>query len=241
MLGCLPHPAELVICDIYKKMNLLESFKEKIKNEYGFEGIVRVLGSTSRIPKEFYHSTLIVGATNVPDVVDLNLIKPGTLIIDDSAPHCFNPEDATRRFRVKEDVLFSEGGVLWSSDPITQLRHVDLRMERRAGLFYREVIARSRPQRITGCVFSSLLSTCFQDVEPTVGKVEDRVALKHYQKLVSLGYRAFNLHCGGFLLPQTSIENFGRNFGRNQYAGRPNYGEVVPQMVAAEDGFKQSW
>jgi hypothetical protein len=77
-----------------------------------------------------------------------------------------------------------------------------------------ELVRRYDPFRMTGCVFSSLLSARYQDLKPTLGLVNDHAALQHYQKLIALGFRAFDLHCESYLLPQAGISNFRRRFGR---------------------------
>ncbi len=220
MLRSLPHPAEITLCDLYSKLDSLEEIRKKLVNELDFNGPVKVVGATNGLPKGFYHSTLIVGATNVPEVLDIGLVKEGTLIVDDSGPHCFKTEDAMQRFLDRKDILFSEGGSLLSPDPVTQLRFLPQEAEHRAGHFYRKVFANFNPFRITGCVFSSLLCSLYDELEPTVGLADDRESLLHYQKLISLGFRAADLHCEGRVLPQENIRNFHRRFGEFRHGQR---------------------
>ena len=214
LLRCLPHPAEIILCDIYSKMFSLESIKKDLVDGLSFKGLIRTASVTSRVPREFYDASLIVGATNVPEVLDLDLVKGGTLIVDDSAPHCFNTGEAVQRFLTHGDILFCEGGTLKSPDSVTQLRHIDQRSEQKAARFYNELIARFRPNRITGCVLSSLLSARFETAEPTLGLVDDVAALQHYRQLEALGFRAYDLHCDSYLVPQAGIGSFSRRFGR---------------------------
>ena len=213
MLRSLPHPAEITLCDLYSKLDSLEGIRKELVNELDFRGPVKVFGATIGLPKEFYRSTLTIGATNVPEVLDLGLVKEGTLIVDDSGPHCFKTEDAMRRFLDQEDILFSEGGTLHSPHPVTQLRYLPQQAEHRAEPFYRKFFANFNPFRITGCVFSSLLCSLYAELKPTVGLADDRESLLHYQKLVSLGFRSADLHCEGKVLPQENIRNFQRRFG----------------------------
>jgi len=213
MLRSLPHPAEITLCDLYSKLDSLEGIRKELVNELDFRGSVKVFGATIGLPKEFYHSTLTIGATNVPEVLDLGLVREGTLIVDDSGPHCFNTEDAMRRFLDQEDILFSEGGTLHSPHPVTQLRYLPQQAEHRAEPFYRKFFANFNPFRITGCVFSSLLCSLYDELKPTVGLADDHESLLHYQKLVSLGFRSADLHCEGKFLPQENIRNFQRRFG----------------------------
>jgi hypothetical protein len=63
-------------------------------------------------------------------------------------------------------------------------------------------------------VLSGLLSTRFEDLEPTVGWVDRNMCLKHYDRLQQLGFEAAALHYGSHMLAQEAIGNFRRRFGR---------------------------
>jgi len=213
MLKCLPHPDKIILCDIYSKLSLLESIRKELVHDLGFTGSVSVLGATGSIPQEFYESTFIVGATNVPDVLDIECVNEGTLIVDDSAPHCFKAQDAVQRFLAREDILFTQGGMLQAPDTVRQTRYLPRQMEQKAPDFCREVLARYELSQITGCIFSSLLATRYEELEPTVGPVGDEAAWQHYQVLLNLKFRAFALQCENYLLPQAGIMNFRHRFG----------------------------
>jgi hypothetical protein len=213
ILRCLPHPAEITLCDLYGDKNSLESIGKELVDELGFQGSIRMLTATTRIPQEFYSSTFIVGTSNVPEVLDLELVKEGTLIVDDRRPQCFKVEDGLRRFETHEDILFTEGDTLQSPSPVLQLRYLPRRAEEKAAKFFQKVYAQYQPFQVRGCVLSSLLSTRFEELEPTLGFVDDHAALQHYQKLLALGFRAFDLHCEDYILPQERIRRFRQRFG----------------------------
>ena len=46
------------------------------------------------MPPDVYEASFVVGATNAPDILDVDRLQPGTLIVDDSAPHCFRSDKA---------------------------------------------------------------------------------------------------------------------------------------------------
>jgi hypothetical protein len=75
MLKCLPHPAELMLCDLYAKKASLKAIRDQLVSELGFHGKIQLLFSEVELPEEIYNATLIVGATNVPDVLDINQVK----------------------------------------------------------------------------------------------------------------------------------------------------------------------
>jgi len=74
------------------------------------EVFIQTTSGGPSIPDELYECTFIVGATNVPNVYDVFKAKPGTILVDDSFPHCFDSHKAFQRFNERSDVLFSEGG-----------------------------------------------------------------------------------------------------------------------------------
>ena len=212
MLRCLPHPAEFTLCDIYSTINLLESVQKDLKGELGFKGPIKVFRVTDGMPSEFYNCSLLVGATNVAEVLDLERVKPGTLIVDDRRPQCFKAEDAVRRFLSKGDILFTEGDTLQSPTVITQLKYIPRQALQRLGR-PAEAFTRFNPFRIHGCVLSSLLSARYDDLRPTIGFANDRDSWLHYQKLSSLGFQAAGPHCEQFVFQQEQIRNFRARFG----------------------------
>ena len=215
MLKSLPHPQEITLCDVYNKLEFLEGIRQEIINDFGFPGKVRIVASQTDVPPEIYETSLIVGATNAPDVLDITRVKPGTLIVDDSAPHCFTAELAIKRFQEQEDILFTEGGNLRSPHPFSRLRYLPRHAEKSLSSSEVEDFFNGNPFNITGCVFSGLLSSRFDHLKPTVGEFDWRMSIQHYELLNELGFRSADLHCGDYVLPETSILNFKHNFGNS--------------------------
>jgi amino acid adenylation domain-containing protein len=215
MLKCLPHPAELMLCDLYAKKAFLEQIREQIISELCFQGNIQLLFSEVELPKEIYKATLIVGATNVPDILDINLIKPGTLIVDDSGPHCFKTELAVKRFQAHQDILFTEGGVLKSPQPVQTViylpRHLENSLSHKQQQAFIKLI-KHNPFEITGCVFSSVLSSV-EKLKPLVGLVQLNDSVKHYETLKAKGFQAADLHCEDYVLPEAAINDFRIRFG----------------------------
>ncbi|NES23781.1 MAG: hypothetical protein F6K41_33900 [Symploca sp. SIO3E6] len=214
MLKCLPHPQEITLCDIYSKLEFLENIKQDLVQRLGFKGQINVALSKTTVPEVIYDSTLIVGATNVPDVLDIRQVKPGTLIVDDSGPHCFSVEQAIQRFQEQEDILFSEGGMLRSPSPITTTVHLQPSVEKILNKAQRAAVFNSNPFNIMGCGFSGLLSSKFEQLEPIVGMGDGEESQLHYQILQELEFEAGDLHCEHYVLPKTSIANFRHHFGK---------------------------
>jgi len=213
MLKSLPHPREIILCDVYNKRDFLAQIREELVTKLGFSGKVLIAASQAELPPEIYDATLIVGATNAPNVLDIKRVKPGTIIVDDSAPHCFAPEEAIARFKQQEDILFTEGGVLRSPLPLTELRYLPSRVEQAMSYSQKQATFNRNPANITGCVLSSLLSSRLEKIEPTVGIYEGQKSILHYQTLTELNFDGADLHCGEYALDESSIQNFRHRFG----------------------------
>jgi predicted amino acid dehydrogenase len=211
MLKSHPHPKTIILCDLYSKLDVLEKLKHEIVADLGFKGTVHIAHSQVQAPAELYEATLIIGATNVPEVLDIMRVKPGTLIADESMPRCFNRELAIQRFEKHADILFSKGDNLKSPHPIQQISYMPQTLE--------EILPRytSRDQfAITRCVLSSLLSAQFKNLKPTVGLVQVDASLQHYTMLHQLGFESGDLHCETYTLDPTTIQRFRQHFGNGK-------------------------
>jgi hypothetical protein len=214
LLRCLPHPAEIRLCDVYSKRDALIELRREVVEDLGYRGPVHVLEARETVPRELYQSSLVIGATNVPDILDVEQLRPGTLLVDDSSPHCFRVDRAVRRLRERQDILFTEGDTLRSPHPLKQVLYVPADIERVLPAIPAEVIGNYDPHNITGCVLSSLLSARRADLPPTIGLVGTRACLDHFQTLEQLGFGSA-LHCDGRTLDDEGVRDFRRRFGRD--------------------------
>jgi hypothetical protein len=213
LLRCLPHPAEIRLCDVYSKRHALLELRREIREDLGYGGPVRVLEARGAVPPELYESSLVVGATNVPDIVDVEQLQPGTLLVDDSSPHCFRVDRAAHRLRQRQDILFTEGGMLRAPDPLDQVLYIPADLEEVVPAVPAELFSNYDPRHITGCVLSSLLSAQRMDLPPSVGLVGLPMCLDHYQTLEQLGFQAAALHCEGYAVEEDAVAAFRDHFG----------------------------
>jgi acyl carrier protein len=213
LLSCLEHPTEIRLCDVYSKRDALLALRREIVEDQGNRGAVQLLEARGAVPPELYESTLIVGATNVPDILDVDRLRPGTLVVDDSAPHCFRVDRALRRLRERNDVLFTEGGMLCAPSPLERMLYVPADLEKVMPTLPAELFANYDPRHITGCVLSSLLSARDEALPPSLGLVGPTTCLDHYRALERLGFEAADLHCENNGLEEDAIERFRHRFG----------------------------
>lgn len=212
ILDRLPHPASILLCDLYLKRSLLEETRGRLREEHGYQGPVDIIESQAgRVPPDFYRSTCIVGATNVPGILDVPSLRPGTLIVDDSAPHCFDSDQVMRRIRERGDLLVTEGGFVRLPERAPQILYRPESIER--ALRGRPVDRPFHADEITGCVLSALLNTADPSLPRTIGQVTIEASRRHHEKLLELGFQPADLHCLGEKIPPTLIETFRTRFG----------------------------
>src|SRR5439155_10855092 len=172
MLTCLPHPREIAVREVFGKRDRRGALGQAMRGRLGFRGAVRLLPSRGEARLELYGASLIIGATNVPDLLDVDRLSPGTLIVDDSAPHCFRPSEAFRRLEHAGDILFTEGGVLTASEAIPQLRYLPTGLAPMREAWMEHFPVADDRRVIAACMLSSLRSARFPVLCPPVGAVE---------------------------------------------------------------------
>ncbi|ATB30894.1 AMP-binding protein [Melittangium boletus] len=214
LLRTLPPPSSLRLCDVPARREHLVRLLEELSLEPGYRGPVEVtLVSGDSVPDEVYASSLVLSATNVPHLLDVNRLRPGTLVVDDSAPHCFEPRRAIRRFQEKRDVLFSEAGALRSHRPVGEIRELtfatgwDQRIRAALKLLH------PTEDTLMGCVFSSILSSRFTDAPCLVGTPTLRDLELHYRKLRELRLEAARPYVEDYLLDEDLVGMFRARFG----------------------------
>ena len=213
MLSVLPHPRRILLCDVFGKRAWLDQVAREVVGDLGFKGRVAVAAPGPEMPPEIYESGVIVGATNVADILSIGAVRSGTVIVDDSAPHCFAAADAIRRFEAERDVLFTEGGVVQLPRPWRHLRYLPHRVERMLRPDFVEAMLNRDPFHLGSCVLSSLLSAGGEGLVPTLGLPDEASCLEHYRGLRRLDCGAATLHCEGYVLPRPEIEAFRSRFG----------------------------
>jgi predicted amino acid dehydrogenase len=217
LLRCQAHPAGIVLCDLFARRDRLEAARRELRERLGFAGEAEVAAVGSALPSEVYDSTLVLGATNVANVLEVGRLKPGTLLVDDSAPHCFDTRAAVERFEACGDILFSEGGLLQAPAAIGKLTHLPAELP--AHLHW-DVMAHNDPFSLFGCMLSALLGARDETLQPTLGQVALADCLDHYEALQELGFGAADPRCDDYVPAAALREAFRRRFGRESGAGQ---------------------
>jgi hypothetical protein len=148
-------------------------------------------------------------------VLDVDRLRPGTLILDDSAPHCFSVPRAIARHEARRDILFTEGGVVRVADEISRTRYAPSSLSAATVRQEMPYFAPADTRAITSCVLSSLLTMRCDDLAPTTGSDPGLAECSaHYRALESYGVENGALHCDTYVLDAQRVAEFRDRFGR---------------------------
>jgi NADPH:quinone reductase-like Zn-dependent oxidoreductase/acyl carrier protein len=227
MLEVLPHPNELVLCDLFANEEILGEFARVVQDEHGYRGTVRVVQSTGGVPDEVYAASTILAAVSVSEIIDPERLQPGTIVVDDSYPPAFHLDRMVRRATKSADVLFSNAGMLRLPRPVYETFVLpaggETVLERFGVAAFRDEMARD-PNELTACVLSSVLTNRYAGFDPTLGMARTEDLVRHYLGLESLGLRAARLQCENYFVPDSIVCRFAGRYRR------------LPAPLAAEHG-----
>lgn len=215
-LEVLPRPHELLLADPYLKEHDLLTFRDEIVHS-GYRGSISLHPNGGGIPPSVYEASFLVGTTSIPGILDVNKLRPGSVLVDYSFPPSFRVSDALKRFEHQNDVLFTTGGELSFSDPIRETVYLPSRARELTGnLDPRQLamMAGRNAREITGCVVVSLLTDMERDVKATLGPVAKEDVLAHYQFLAKQGFKPARLQMQRYFLDAKRVESFAKaSFG----------------------------
>jgi hypothetical protein len=218
LLEVLPHPRQMVLCDLFAKQDVLDSLARAVRQEHGYRGTLSVVRTQGKVPDRVYEASTILAAVSVPDVLDAARFRPGTIVADDSYPPAVNLASAVQRAEKHGDLLFSNVGMLRLPSPIRETVIVPAGsegvLERFGVAAFRDEVVRD-PQELTACVLSSLLTGRHEGFEPTLGLAGVLDLISHYRGLEALGITAAGLQCETYFVPPELIDRFRSHHGRS--------------------------
>ncbi|WP_167746273.1 hypothetical protein [Streptomyces melanosporofaciens] len=185
-------PAHLVLCDVAGSAPRLRALATELRGS-GLAGSVATAESAPALPAAVYQADLIVTAVSGGTaVLDIDRLRPGTVVVDDSFPHCFDTAHALARMRGQRDVLTVGGGLLAVGD--TE-RYIADNLPPAAASGYAE---RSwLPGTVASCRLESLLHTAVSGLPLVHGLVNASHAHAYWDAVEAAGVSAAPLHLLG--------------------------------------------
>jgi hypothetical protein len=182
-LGLKHFPASLTLVDIPSKRKVLEKLATELCTSYSFpldRLFIVTADPLKGLPKNFYDTTtLYFGATSAADVLDINQVRPGAVIVDDSFPTCFNLNQAIQRAQQKGDFIATIAGALGSLPEIKHHLVVDTSYS---------VLQNSSPfpNTLTGCIASVAVLNQL-NLPLSIGKPREQIILEKYYSFKAHG------------------------------------------------------
>ncbi|MFF7176677.1 amino acid adenylation domain-containing protein [Streptomyces pseudovenezuelae] len=109
-------PARLLLCDLPGTAPRLHGLAAELSADHPLTPVRVVEADGARtLPAEIYEAADVVVAAvsgGTTTLLDVDRLRPGTIVVDDSFPHCFDTARALRRMREAGDVLILGGGLL---------------------------------------------------------------------------------------------------------------------------------
>jgi amino acid adenylation domain-containing protein len=210
MLDVLDHPKHLILCDPYQTDDQMSRIRDQVRDA-GFKGQVDIVKNGGALPPEVYDGSLVIASSNLPGVLNIDSLKEGTLVVDYSFPPVFRLDTAIKRFTTDHDILFTTGGELKMPEVVGETIYLPDELEEMddaVQMSFMKFLGSRDKQEITGCVLVSLLTGLGENVEPTLGPLENEDALAHYEYLEELGVTPAKLQMTGFFLPEKGVEEF---------------------------------
>ncbi|MFE2182109.1 hypothetical protein [Streptomyces sp. NPDC059455] len=191
-------PAHLLLCDVAGSAPRLRALAAELRGN-GLAGSVATAESAPGLPSAVYEADLIItavsGGSGGTAVLDIDRLRPGTVVVDDSFPHCFDTARALARMRERCDVLTVGGGLLAVGD--TE-RHIadDLPPAAASGYAERSWL----PGTVASCRLESLLHTAVSGLPLVHGLVDASYAHAYWDAVEAAGVGAAPLHLLGHIV-----------------------------------------
>jgi amino acid adenylation domain-containing protein len=204
------HPRKIVLCDVAASRDRLEGLAEQIRAELNYTGRINVVTSHGQTPSEVYLADVIVGASSQPNILDVERLKPGTIVVDDSFPNCFDRSLAIKRMKNIGDVLLVGAGLL-DCGPVDRELMLPPGAPPSAGRILDYFPSTGSP----GCQLESLLKVRQPELPLTHGLVALESACAYWQAIGTLNIDAASLHLGNYL-PDAKLVRSMKSFRENR-------------------------
>ena len=206
LLECVGHPRALSLCDLPGRLGDLQILAHEVRARHGFTGHVKLTSAMPILSEQIYAADLIVGAINASNVIDVERLRPGTIIVDYSFPSCFDFDRAMRRFASAGDIMVTAGGTVRLAGQANWTFRLPAECMPFAQNGCRDSLLPSSTA-MTGCILSSLLPIS-AGVPATRGEVTIEECRGYWTAMEALGIDAAPLHWGSWRPTDQDISQF---------------------------------
>ena len=201
-------PREIILCERPDATGVAQDVVQRL----GAQQIPASISlSNPDVPEQVYGADLIIGATSSPSILDVDKLRPGTIVVDDSFPYCFDEAAAMARMTSQQDTLFVGAGLL----RVEGARR-EVLVELLGGRLGELIASQRAAEDVASCQLESLLLARVPELPRVVGLVEAEEAEAYLRACKERGVVSARLHLGEFELPEELIAAFGEGRRRGE-------------------------
>lgn len=213
LLNMVGHPATITLCDVAGSADRLAALAATLSREFDYQGNVRIIEGSDQLPRELYQLDLLVGATSRPNVLEVDRLAPGMIVVDDSFPPCFVVDQAIERMRTAQDVLLVGGGLL-QCGAVARTIHLPV-----AHPALRNVIAgQLHAAAIASCQLEALLWAARPGLPLTHGIATLPQAVPYWAAAEAMGITAAPLHLRDFSIADPLLQQIKARIAQRRQA-----------------------
>jgi predicted amino acid dehydrogenase len=190
-------PESLVLIDRPSRRPQLDELAEELRGMSGVDIRIETSAPDGRIAADSacYDCRFLISAISSWDIIDIALVKPGTVLVDDSQPNCWSREHAWQRCRERLDIAPCEAGLIDCSS-IGYRSHFPFGFADHGDWGSRTAWC---------CLTEGMMLALVPGLAPTIGEPTAEGVLRFDQAFDRLGLEAASLQCEGRLLPVAQL------------------------------------
>lgn len=187
-------PRDIVIVDRPNRRNRLEKLVEELNacTDADVNMELTTKEGTLEPHSACYNSSFLISAISTPYVVKVEHLRPGTVLVDDSQPYCWDREDAWRRCSERKDIAPCEAGLV---------NCASIGYYSRFPFDFANTDAAGGSQIAWSCLAEGLLYALEPGLEPTIGEPSIANLMQYREAFDKQGFSVPPLQCGPNILP----------------------------------------
>lgn len=162
--------------------------------EYGIATAVEFTSQDGQLDRasKCYDVDVLISAVSTPYVIDIDLVAPGTVLIDDSQPYCWSREQAWKRVATQSDIVPCEAGLVDCSS---------IGYRSRFPFDFADYDPEFGSHVSWSCLAEGLLHALDTSLPLTLGEPTFDILARHNEAFDARGFTAPILQCGAHPLP----------------------------------------
>ncbi|TDR81550.1 hypothetical protein [Paludibacterium purpuratum] len=188
-------PARVILIDTRQQETRLNDIAGQLRERLGIAVDVELLDKRTTLGDDslcYRQANVIISAVSTPYILDVDKVAPGTLLIDDSQPYCWDRDAAWARFQRTNDILPCDAGLV-DAGSIGFVSHFPFDFSDDQG--FGSAISWS-------CLAEGLLRGIDSSLPNNIGELEVANLLAYESAFLRHGFTIPQLQCGLHAIPE---------------------------------------